>query len=181
GAGTGVHVLTLVASASPPRLCVRAFVTRESDGYIWVHLGAGAPVVEPYRFPNCDERGSTTFRMKTRFAATVEHCLENFLDCPHTAYVHSGWFRTRDTAEPRAVTRVLDHEVEIEFQGEPINNSLAFRLFAPVGATLRHTDRFIMPNVSRVDYDFGPSHHFIITSQCTPVSDDETEVYTVIS
>jgi len=181
GGGTCVHVPSLGASARLPRLCVRAFATRESDGYIWVHLGASAPAGEPFRFPHCNERGWTTFRMKTRFAGTVEHCLENFLDCPHTAYVHSGWFRTRDTRELRAVTRERDHEVEIEFQGEPINKSLAFRLFAPVGATLRHTDRFIMPNVSRVDYDFGPSHHFIITSQCTPVSDDETEVYTVIS
>lgn len=181
GGGTCVHVPSLGASARLPRLCVRAFATRESDGYVWVQPGADAPANEPYRFPHCGEKGWTTFRMKTRFAGTVENCLENFLDCPHTVYVHSGWFRTRDTREVRAITRDLDNEVEIEFQEEPINKSLAFRLFAPAAKKLRHTDRFIMPSVSRVDYDFGPDHHFIITSQCTPVAGDETEVYTVIS
>ena len=181
GGGTCVHVPSLGASARLPRLCVRAFATCERDGYVWVHPGANAPAREPFRFPHCGERGWTTFRMKTRFAGTVENCLENFLDCPHTVHVHSGWFRTRDTRELRAITRELDDGVEIEFQDEPIHKSLAFRLLAPAAGDMRHTDRFIMPNVSRVDYDFGPRHHFIITSQCTPVSDDETEVYTVIS
>ena len=44
-----------------------------------------------------------------------------------------------------------------------------------------HMDRFIMPTTSRVDYSFGADRHFIITSQCTPIGERETEVYTVIS
>ena len=38
-----------------------------------------------------------------------------------------------------------------------------------------------MPNISRVDYDFGPDRHFIITSQCSPIAELETQVYTVIT
>jgi hypothetical protein len=38
-----------------------------------------------------------------------------------------------------------------------------------------------MPATSRVDYDFGPDWHFIITSQCTPVTDEMTDVYTVVT
>jgi hypothetical protein len=38
-----------------------------------------------------------------------------------------------------------------------------------------------MPTTRRVDYSFGPDRHFIITSQCTPVREDETEVYTVVT
>jgi hypothetical protein len=38
-----------------------------------------------------------------------------------------------------------------------------------------------MPNISRVDYDFGPDRHFIITSQCTPLGEYETDVHTVIT
>jgi phenylpropionate dioxygenase-like ring-hydroxylating dioxygenase large terminal subunit len=182
GTGICVHVPSLGAGAKLPRMCVRAYETRERDGYVWMYAGAGAPESEPFRFPHCDQPGWTTFRMKTRFAGSVENCLENFLDCPHTVYVHSGWFRSRDTREVRAITRELDGRVEVEFQDEPINKSLAFRLFAPkAGSQMRHTDAFIMPNVSRVDYDFGPGHHFIITSQCTPIADDDTEVYTVVS
>jgi phenylpropionate dioxygenase-like ring-hydroxylating dioxygenase large terminal subunit len=162
-------------------MCVRSFPACESDGYVWVYLGRSTRATTPYRFPHCGERGWTTFRMRTRFAGSVENCLENFLDCPHTVYVHSGWFRTKDSREVRAVTRELADGVEVEFQEEPISKSFAFRLFAPGARRLRHTDRFIMPNISRVDYDFGPHHHFIITSQCTPVTDAETEVYTVVS
>jgi len=181
GGGACVHVPSLGADARLPRLCVRAFATHESDGYVWIHPGRATPAAAPFHFPHCGERGWTTFRMRTRFDGSVENCLENFLDCPHTVYVHSGWFRTKDTREVRAITRELDDEVEVEFQEEPVNKSLAFRVFAPRAKRLRHTDRFIMPNISRVDYDFGPDHHFIITSQCTPIGDHETEVYTVIS
>ncbi len=35
-----------------------------------------------------------------------------------------------------------------------------------------------MPNVSCVEYIFGPKRHFIITSQSIPLEDDETLVYT---
>src|SRR5919108_6501458 len=96
GGGRCVHVPSLGASATLPRHCVRSFATRESDGYVWVYPGRTTPALEPFRFPHCGEHGWTTFRMKTRFAGDVEQCLENFLDCPHTAYVHSGWFRTHD-------------------------------------------------------------------------------------
>lgn len=181
GDGLCTHVPSLGASARLPRHCVRAFPTRESDGYIWIYPGESVPSAEPFRFPHCDEKGWTTFRMRTRFAGTVENCLENFLDCPHTAYVHRGWFRSGQARELRAITRETGSEVEVEFQDEPINSSLVFRIVAPAGGPLRHTDRFIMPNISRVDYRFSQTHHFVITSQCTPIGDDETEVYTVIS
>src|SRR6266478_8223779 len=119
--------------------------------------------------------------MRNRFHASVESCLENFLDCPHTVYVHQGWLRSHDTRELSAMVRSAVDSVEVEFQGEPISRSLVSRLFFPAGKQLRHTDRFQMPNISRVDYNFGPDRHFIITSQCTPLEEYETEVHTVIS
>jgi phenylpropionate dioxygenase-like ring-hydroxylating dioxygenase large terminal subunit len=111
----------------------------------------------------------------------VDSCLENFLDCPHTVFVHKGWFRSHDTRELKAVVRTNGTSIEVEFQGEPISKSLVSRLFFPKGRELRHIDQFIMPNLSRVDYDFGPNRHFIISSQCTPLGEHETEVYTVIT
>ena len=71
--------------------------------------------------------------------------------------------------------------MEARFRGEPISKSVVSRLFFPKGRELKHTDRFEMPNISRVDYDFGPDRHFIITSQCTPIAEFETEVYTVMT
>src|SRR5258708_20105486 len=119
--------------------------------------------------------------MKTRFEASVEACLENFLDCRHTVFVQAGWFRSAATRERTAVVQRKAHSVEARFRGEPISKSVVSRLFFPKGRELKHTDRFEMPNISRVDYDFGPDRHFIITSQCTPIAEFETDVYTVMA
>ena len=83
--------------------------------------------------------------------------------------------------ELTAVVQRKANSVEARFRGEPISKSVVSRLFFPKGRELKHTDRFEMPNISRVDYDFGPDRHFIITSQCTPIAEFETEVYTVMT
>jgi phenylpropionate dioxygenase-like ring-hydroxylating dioxygenase large terminal subunit len=180
-AGRCLQIPSLGACAHLPNHGVPAYPVREQDGYIWIYPGESLPDSQPFHFPHCREQGWASFRMKTRFQASVEACLENFLDCPHTVYVHQGWFRNHDTRELSALVRSTSDSVEIEFRGEPITRSLVSRLFFPGGKELRHTDRFLMPNISRVDYDFGPDRHFIITSQCTPIGEYETEVHTVIT
>ncbi|HTS38863.1 MAG TPA: aromatic ring-hydroxylating dioxygenase subunit alpha [Candidatus Solibacter sp.] len=180
-AGRCVKIPSLGSCDRLPTHGVRAYPVREQAGYIWIYPGESIPESGPFEFPHEEERNWTTFRMRTRFAATVESCLENFLDCPHTVYVHGGWFRNHDTKELSAIVRSTANSVEVEFRGEPITKSLVSQLFFPNGKELRHTDRFLMPNISRVDYDFGPDRHFIITSQCTPLSEFETDVFTVIS
>ncbi len=181
GAGRCVQIPSLGSRERLPNHGVRAYPIREHDGYVWVYPGESIPEAAPFQFPHFGEHGWTSFRMRTRFRASVEACLENFLDCPHTVYVHGGWFRNHDTRELSATVRSNRESVEVEFRGEPITKSLVSRLFFPPGRELRHTDRFLMPNISRVDYDFGPGRHFIITSQCTPLSEQETEVHTVIT
>lgn len=119
--------------------------------------------------------------MKTSFQAGALACLENFLDCPHTVYVHRGWFRNPHVKELRAQVTRNAHQIEARFFAERDAQSVVSRLFFPRGESMVHTDCFFMPSTSRVDYAFGPDRHFIITSQCTPVSEHETEVYTVIS
>ena len=175
------HIPSLGPDAKLPRVSVRSLPAREQDGYVWLWMGAREPRGEPFPFPHCADAGWTTFTMQTRFPAAVEPCLENFLDCPHTVFVHKGWFRSADTRALTALVRRSADEVAVEFRGEPISDSVVSRLLFPKGRELKHTDRFLMPNLSRVDYDFGPDRHFIITSQCTPISATETEVHTVIS
>jgi phenylpropionate dioxygenase-like ring-hydroxylating dioxygenase large terminal subunit len=180
-AGRCVRIPSLGQSARLPNHGVRAFPVRERDGFVWVYPGESLPESDPFRFPHYAERRWTSFRLRTRFQASVEACLENFLDCPHTVYVHQGWFRNHDTRELSAVVHSTAESVKVDFLGEPITKSLVSRLFFPVGKELRHTDSFLMPNISRVDYEFGPDRHFIITSQCTPIGEYETEVHTVIT
>ncbi|CAN5370379.1 Rieske 2Fe-2S domain-containing protein [soil metagenome] len=171
-----------LGDAPPPASArVRAFPALEQDGFIWLYMGDGPPSGDPFSFPNINTRGWVTFVMKTRFQAGVEACLENFLDCPHTVYVHRGWFRTPDTRSLTARVTRDSHGACADFEDEPISPSLISKLLFPKGRQLRHSDRFVIPNISRVDYDFGPDRHFIITSQCTPVGDRETEVYTAMT
>lgn len=180
-AGACVHVPSLSATEKPPGICVRSFLVVEHDGFVWVYLGDDVPTQQPFRFPHYGEPGWVSFTMQTRFEAGVEACLENFLDCPHTVFVHQGWFRTH---KPKAVTARIQRfsdRVVAEFINEPITPSLVSRLLFPSKESLQHTDQFIMPSVSRVDYRFGNRRHFIITSQCTPVTNEETVVYTVIT
>jgi len=153
----------------------------EDQGYIWVWPSDQPAQGLPFQFPHLGESGWTTFRMSTRFESSVEACLENFLDCPHTATVHRGWFRNPDTREVSASVKRHAQGVDVTFEDEPITKSLVTQLLYPKGLPLRHTDRFIMLNMSRVDYVFGPQHHYIITSQATPITDSETQVFTVVT
>lgn len=179
--GTCVEIPSLGQGKELPVVSVRSFPAREQDGFVWVYLGAGEPATGPRPFPHLGEPGWSSFLMVTRFPAGAMACLENFLDCPHTVYVHQGWFRSRNTREVRAVITRSEEEVQAEFFEERDAESVVSRLFFPSGEKLVHTDRFLMPTTSRVDYRFGPDRHFIITSQCTPVTADETLVYTMMS
>src|SRR5262249_9221748 len=88
------------------------------------------------------------------------------------------WFRSRSSRLTRARVRTECASAVAEFDEEPERQSVVARLLFPKRGKLVHTDRFVMPSTSRVDYSFGPNRHFIITSQCTPVSDVETDAYT---
>jgi hypothetical protein len=46
---------------------------------------------------------------------------------------------------------------------------------------MTHTDKFFMPNVTRVDYQWGSARNFVISSQITPVDELESLVYTCIA
>lgn len=184
GGGHCQHVPSLGDSAKPPRVSVRSFPVIEQQGFVWVWMRgdmAPPPDSRPYTFAHLDEPGWNTFIMKTRFEAGVEACLENFLDCPHTVYVHRGWFRSPDTRVLRAHVTRGPTEACATFEGEPISTSVVSKLLFPRGKEVVHTDRFILPNISRVDYAFTPQRHFIITSQCTPIREHESQVYTVMT
>jgi phenylpropionate dioxygenase-like ring-hydroxylating dioxygenase large terminal subunit len=179
--GRGACTLIPSLAEVPGRIGVPAYPAVEADGFVWIFVGQTRPSSAPRPFPHRGEPGWSTFVMKNRFEAGALACLENFLDCPHTAYVHQGWFRSARAKDvPARVTCTAD-EVRVEFDERPEHDSIVARLLFPKGSTLQHTDRFLMPTTSRVDYRFGPDWHFIITSQCTPVSDELTDVYTVVT
>lgn len=179
--GRVAGVPALPEGRCPAGLRVPKHAATEQDGFVWVALGEAVPPEAPPRFPHVGERGWTAFTMRTRFQGTVQACLENFLDCPHATFVHRHWFRAPTAKPVRAVVRTLADGAVAEFFEEPREKSVVWSLLAPRGGQMRHTDRFIAPATSRVDYRFPNGWHYIITSSCTEVSATETEVFTVMS
>jgi phenylpropionate dioxygenase-like ring-hydroxylating dioxygenase large terminal subunit len=165
----------------PQPSTMRAYPTIERDDHVWVWIGSGAPTPEPFQFPRYGEPGWTTFFMQTRFEAPVEDCLENFLDVPHTIFTHPGLFRSNTQRPVRARVRRGDEGVEAEFLQEPELTGIGPRLVFPRGTVMKHTDRFILPSISRVDYAFGDEYRFIITSQCTQREEFLVDVTTAIT
>ena len=182
GNGRVVRVPALDSSRAGPSVhSARSFPICEQDGHIWIWLGDEQPSFKPFRFPHYGEKGWSTFFMYTRFNAPVEACLENFLDVPHTIFVHPGLFRdVKQTATRVRITR-NDDSVMAVFLDEPVLKGIGPRLCLPRGIRMHHTDQFILPSISRVDYDFGESHSFIITSQCTQLSEMVIDVTTAIT
>jgi phenylpropionate dioxygenase-like ring-hydroxylating dioxygenase large terminal subunit len=163
---------------------VDRFPTAEHDGVVWVYMGeaddaASAP--EPYRFPYAGAPGWRSYMMLTHFDGDVTDLVENFMDVPHTAFVHAGWFRKAGTAKRAEATveRTRD-AVHVEYFQPDDSIGFSRWLLNPDGKPMTHTDRFFMPNVTRVDYMWGERRGFVISSQITPITPDRALVYTYI-
>jgi phenylpropionate dioxygenase-like ring-hydroxylating dioxygenase large terminal subunit len=151
----------------------------EAQGFIWA--SRSQTNAAPPHFVHFGEAGWTSFVMASTFAASVEACLENFLDCPHATFVHRYWFRAPTAMPVAAVVRGRADGAEAEYFEEPRKRSLVWALLSPRKGGMRHVDRFIAPATSHVSYEFPSGLAYVITSHCTPLDDDETSVTTVIS
>ena len=153
----------------------------EQDGYLYVRLKlAGPDTIKPWRMHGYDERGWRHIRLRNRFANTVTNCVENFIDVPHTAFVHRGIFRSSRGERISATVTRTEGAVRVDYRNESTNLGTWRRFLNPRGKEIRHTDYFLVPNVTCVTYEIG-MHTFIITSQSVPVGPDDggdTLVYT---
>ncbi len=182
GEGTLKDIPSLCSGESLPKLkSMKSLAVCEQQEQLWVWIGEGEPTREPFHFPHYGEQGWTTFFMQTRFHAPVDMCLENFLDVPHTIFVHPGLFRNedQDTVQTR-VTR-SGESVVVTFLDEKPMEGIGPRLVFPRGVKQKHTDRFILPSISRVDYEYGSDHKFLIVSQCTQREEFVVDVTTAIT
>jgi phenylpropionate dioxygenase-like ring-hydroxylating dioxygenase large terminal subunit len=170
-------------SAAPGRtdasgLCSPPLPTLERDGYVYVRLKRDPPArIEPFRMPHFGEAGWKSLRLQNRFANNVANCVENFIDVPHTAFVHRGIFRSTRAERISATVARERGEVHVSYRNERANLGTYAWFLNPGGAQIGHTDSFYAPNVTSVVYRIG-KRTFIITSQAVPVNDAETLVYT---
>jgi phenylpropionate dioxygenase-like ring-hydroxylating dioxygenase large terminal subunit len=162
-----------------PARTARCYATAEVDGYVYVRLATGSDApAEPPRSPHWGAPGWGHIRLQNRFDADVTACVENFIDVPHTVFVHPGIFRTaRGQAIDATVTR-RGGEVSIDYTGETNNLGWFSWFLNPGRHPIRHTDTFQMPNRTHVVYEMGPRRVFLITSQSVPIDDQQTLVYT---
>jgi phenylpropionate dioxygenase-like ring-hydroxylating dioxygenase large terminal subunit len=181
--------LVIVPSESPEKRAregrrLERFPVREQDGFVWVYLGTPerAGEKEPFRFPHADEEGWRSYVMLTPFDGDVTDLVENFMDVPHTAFVHSGWFRKAANVKRAEATieRTAD-AVHVEYFQPDDSIGFSKWLLNPDGKVMTHTDRFFMPNITRVDYMWGERRGFVITSQITPITPERAMVYTAIT
>jgi phenylpropionate dioxygenase-like ring-hydroxylating dioxygenase large terminal subunit len=145
---------------------------------VYVRLERDAQAaIDSFAMPHYAEQGWTNLRLQNRFDSNVSNCIENFIDIPHTAFVHRAIFRSARAERLTATVSRADGAVHVCYRNERANLG-TFRWFLnPRHLEIRHTDSFFAPNVSSVVYEIGEKV-FIITSQAVPVTDDETLVYT---
>ncbi len=159
---------------------VRSFQVKEQDGLVFV-LFAQTARREPFRVPKWAEPGWTVYFMVTRFPNGVTNLVENFMDVPHTVFVHKGWFRNRKVRQVPATVARGNGEVKVTYEQAHDQLTGAGYLMNPTGEPMTHTDHFFMPNVTRVDYLWGARSGYVISSQVTPVGPLESLVFTSIS
>jgi phenylpropionate dioxygenase-like ring-hydroxylating dioxygenase large terminal subunit len=164
-----------------PNINIPSYHCLVQDGYIWICLSEKPATKTPLRFENIDDSGWLTFRMQTTFNASVESCLENFLDCPHATHVHNTLFRSPAKKRVNTITQMLADGASVKYYNESRNKSFVWWGLQNSKTNMEHTDRFIAPATSKVDYIFSDGKHYRITSSCTPINDSTTDVYTVIS
>ena len=160
---------------------IPSFPVTERYGLVWVWMGEGPPSGEPFAMPYWDTAGWGAYYMVTDFANEVTNLVENFMDVPHTVFVHRGWFRSRSERRVRTVVERTASSVLVTYDQPSDSIGFTGRILNPEGAPMVHTDKFFMPNVTRVDYDFGGKRGFVITSTCTPRGPFDTRVFTLIS
>lgn len=178
---------TRIPSACEPSACrairVKAYLVKEQQGFVWVWMASAEkaePDREPPLFPWLGELGWRHFVMERVFEADAFHCVENFLDVPHTAHVHRGLFRGEESKEIEIEITSGEDWIEAEFLGEERMDSWIGKLLVPAGSAVRHVDRFQLPYVTRVDYRMSEKRQYVVMSQCTPEGPERTRVFTYL-
>jgi phenylpropionate dioxygenase-like ring-hydroxylating dioxygenase large terminal subunit len=175
------HVVDVPSEGAPKasQRRARTFQALERDDYIYIKLSETVDEsIQPFRIPSYRQKGWGHIRLKHRFQNNVTNCAENFVDIPHTVFVHPKIFRSIRRERFTAQIRRVQGTVVVSYHNERANLGIFSRFLNPREHEITHTDAFHMPNVTCVDYLFSPRRRFFITSQAIPVTDEQTVVYT---
>lgn len=164
-----------------PNLCLPPYTALEQDGYIYVCLEPHPAAPMPYSMPHYDEQGWQNLRLQHTFMNNVTNCVENFIDVPHTAFVHEGIFRKEEGRPIHTSIKRTQGTVAIDYLNESTNLGSMSWFLNPSKGKVVHVDHFIMPNITHVIYQLPSGWEYLITSQSIPVNEGQTLVYTDIT
>ncbi|MBP7148754.1 MAG: aromatic ring-hydroxylating dioxygenase subunit alpha [Acidobacteria bacterium] len=178
GSGTCVHIPANREDDPIPQTArVAAYRCREQQGYAWVWPGEGEPAGGPPLLEHFGERGWNWTRLGATVHGPVDQVVENFIDNPHTGYVHGGLFRNPASHLAHHTVRLVDDGVVIDIEEEGSTDSLLGRVLLRRGQKIAHQDRFVWPSTVRVAYTFGERWSVIGTQFCTPLDEGTTRVF----
>lgn len=180
-AGSGVceHIPALPEGEHiPAKACTRKIPVIEQQGYIWVWHGQHLPTAEeqPFYFPYHGARGWGYDRMQATIENSVSNIVENFIDNPHTGYIHGGLFRSPASHWVTNTLETTSDGVKVTIDEETATESFLASLL--VKDKVEHQDRFIYPSIVEVSYTFGPQRQMIGYQICSPISALKTRLYT---
>lgn len=176
--------VTAVPSEGPSyapkaNMCLKKFAALEQEGYVYVCLEPSPDIAAPYSLPFYGKPGYKHIRVKHLFNANVPNCAENFIDIPHTSFVHPNIFRYQKEPQRLGASVTLDKGcVHIRYRDETSNFGLFSRFLNKENAETFHEDHYYLPNFTHVEYRFPSGKHFNIISQSIPISPQQTLVYT---
>ena len=176
--GNLINIPSLSSQSKLPRACLRSLPVIIYQDYVFVNTSEKAEIPKPFSIPQLNTKGWGHIRLKNLFENSVTQCLENFLDVPHTAWVHPGIFRKNKSEALRLKSKKTASFVTTSYHGEKNNLGFFSRFLNPTDQELIHTDTFFSPNISCVFYSAGPHRKFYITSQAIPTGDGRTWVFT---
>lgn len=183
--GRVTHVPSIDGSSPPDkphRFSQRSFPVKEAYGLVWVFLGDSSPENKSlFEMPFYKKSGWNNYYMCSRFKGSVSALAQNFMDVPHTVFVHNKIFRKSPDKLMKTSVEFTPHSVEVEYEDTEDSIGMMPWLTNPDKQPLVHTDQFHSPNITRCDYHWGDKSGFVITSQITPESANVSRVYTLIS
>lgn len=159
--------------------CAKKYDVIECDDFIYICLENNKDLsLKPHRMPHYKEAGYKTVRLFNIFKNNVTNCAENYVDVPHTVFVHDKIFRVARDEKIDAVVERKNGSVIVDYKNETDNMGWFSFFLNPKKTPIKHIDYFHAPNITSVEYEFSPGKEFYITSHSIPVSDEETHVYT---
>ena len=151
-------IVTSIPSEGPDLLhgkrCLKSFKTVEQEGVVWVWMGDPSKLNDklPWKFPHStgeDSLGWTHYYMVTDFSNEVTNLVENFMDVPHTVFVHKGWFRNRSLQKVPITVETKNGGVMVTYHQKKDNIGVLIKpLLNPKNNPMIHTDHFVFPNIT---------------------------------